>query len=100
MSKQLNQALIGLQTLLFCASLALCQDPTGILEGQITDPSGGLIPNASVAVTNSATGFTASQQSSAAGAFRFSYLPVGSYSLHVSMKGFANLDTDNIRIDA
>ena len=99
MSKLLNQTLAGLPTLLFCASLALCQDPTGILEGQITDPSGGLVPNASLAITNSATGFTASQQSSASGAFRFSYLPVGSYSLHINAKGFAASDTRDIRVD-
>ncbi len=99
MSKTINQTLAGLQTLLFCASLALSQDPTGILEGQITDPSGALIPNASVAIVDSSTGFTASQHSSGTGAFRFSYLPVGKYSLHVSMKGFANLDTSDIRVD-
>ena len=35
----LYQTLVGLPTLLLCASLALCQDPTGILEGQVIDPS-------------------------------------------------------------
>jgi hypothetical protein len=86
-------------TLLFCASLAFCQDPTGILEGKINDPSGALVPNAEVVLTNPSTGFTATQQSSSAGAFRFSYLPVGSYNLHVDMKGFASFDTTNIRVD-
>jgi hypothetical protein len=99
MSKPLNRTLVGLQTLLFCASLALCQDPTGTLEGQITDPSGALIPRASLVITNSSTGFTATQQSSVTGAFHFSYLPVGSYKLHVSMRGFSSLDTSDIRVD-
>jgi Carboxypeptidase regulatory-like domain/TonB dependent receptor len=99
MSKFIPQTLVGLPTLLFFSSLALCQDPTGILEGNITDPSGGLIPHASVAVTNINTGFTSTQQSSATGAFRFSYLPVGSYGLHISAKGFSDRDTENIHID-
>jgi hypothetical protein len=99
MSKPRAQVLVGLQTLLLCASLAFCQDPTGVLEGQITDPSGALIPKAPVTITNSATGFTATQPSSATGGFRFSYLPVGSYSLHIAAKGFSGFDARDIRVD-
>ena len=99
MSSLFRQTFIGLNTLLLYATLALCQDPTGIFEGQITDQSGALVPAASVTVTNSSTGFTATQTSSQTGDFRFSYLPVGTYSLHVAMKGFSSFDTSNIRLD-
>ena len=99
MSKHFKQTLVGLQTLLVCVSLALCQDPTATFEGKITDPSGAVVPNAQVAITNSATGFTATQKSSTGGEFHFSYLPVGSYSLHVVMQGFADFDTKDIRLD-
>ena len=90
---------MGLQLLLFSVSLAFCQDPTGIFEGQIIDPSGALVPNAAITITNSFTGFTATQRSSTTGGFHFSYLPVGSYSLHVSVKGFSNFDTSNVHLD-
>ncbi len=63
------------------------------------DPSGALVPQAAVTVTNAATGFTAKQHSSAAGAYRFSYLPVGNYSLQVSVKDFSRYDARDIRID-
>lgn len=99
MSNTIRLALLPLQVLLFSASLALCQDPTGTLEGQVSDPSGALIPNAAVTITNGATGFTASQHASGSGAFRFSFLPVGSYQLLVSVKGFSSYDATNIRID-
>ena len=99
MSKTLSRSLVGLHAVLFCASIALCQDPTGTLEGQISDSSGGMVPNAEVTITNPSTGFTGTQRSSAIGSFHFSYLPVGSYSLHVSVKGFASGDTSNIRVD-
>jgi hypothetical protein len=99
MSKHLKRTLVVLQSLLFCASLLFSQDPTGVLEGQIIDPSGALIPKATVSVTNSSTGFTAAQQSSATGSYRFSYLPVGTYNLQVTVKGFSRFDARSIRID-
>ncbi|MBV9265855.1 MAG: TonB-dependent receptor, partial [Acidobacteriaceae bacterium] len=99
MSCSLRQTFLCLQTLLFCASLALCQDPTGVVEGQLTDPSGALVPNATITITNSATGFTAAQHSSGVGGFRFSYLPVGNYTLRISAQGFAPADTKDIHVD-
>lgn len=99
MSTAFRQVLVGLQTMLFCAAIALCQDPTGVVEGQLTDPSGAVVPNASVTITNVATAFTANQQTSTTGRFRFSYLPVGSYNLHVSAKGFSAYDARDIRVD-
>ncbi len=99
MIHNLRRATLALYLLLFSASLAPCQDPTGTLEGQVSDPSGALIPNATVTVTNEATGFTANQQSSGSGTFRFSYLPVNSYSVLVSKQGFSAFDATNVRID-
>jgi hypothetical protein len=99
MSQHLKQILIALPILLCSASLLFAQDPTGVLEGQITDPSGALIPAAAVTVTNPLTGFTATQQTSGTGGYRFSYLPVGSYSLQVSAKDFSRFEARNIRID-
>ncbi len=87
------------QFVLLIASAAFCQDPTGTLEGRIVDPSGSFIPQADVTVTNPATGFTAHQPSSTSGAFRFSYLPVGSYRLLVNANGFAPFQASDIRID-
>src|ERR1700728_3894254 len=98
MFKMVRDALLVLQVVVFSCSLALCQDPTGTLEGQVSDPSGALIPHAAVTITNSATGFTASQQSSGSGTFRFSYLPVGSYRLLVSVKGFSSYDATNLYV--
>ncbi len=82
-----------------CALTAFGQDPSGILEGRVQDPSGALVQKAHISVTNAATGLTASQLSSAEGGFRFSYLPVGNYELHVTMTGFSEFTTRNIHVD-
>src|ERR1700759_1383099 len=99
MVKSFQQSLVALAFLLAFVSPLAGQDPTGVLEGQITDPSGALIPKASVTVKNSATGFEATQESSPTGGYRFSYLPVGSYNLRISAKGFAAFEARSIRID-
>lgn len=99
MFKMAQRSLLVVQAVVLSTSLAMCQDPTGTLEGEVSDPSGALIPKATVTISNAATGFTASQPSSASGTFRFSYLPVGSYRLLVDMKGFTRSDATNIRID-
>ncbi|HEY3939850.1 MAG TPA: TonB-dependent receptor, partial [Bryobacteraceae bacterium] len=89
----------ALQILVASVPLALAQDPTGVLQGQVTDPSAATVPNAKVVARNMATGFTASQQSSQSGSFHFSYLPAGEYELDVSAAGFAEFAATPIRID-
>jgi len=74
-------------------ALALCsalcaQDTTAVLEGQITDESGGVIVGAAVRAVNVKTGYQRTQSTTSAGAYHFA-LPVGDYDLQVTMAGFA-----------
>ncbi len=96
---KVKQALCGLQMLVVCIPLALAQDPTGVLQGQVTDPSGASVPNAKVVARNVSTGFTAAQESSHIGSFQFSYLPVGEYDLRISAPGFSDFEASHIRMD-
>ena len=86
---------------LFCALARplLPQDPTGTLQGQITDQSSGFVQHVTVTLTNRATALAITQQSQADGTFRFSSLPVGEYDFHASASGFAEVDARHIRID-
>jgi hypothetical protein len=81
-----------------CA-IANAQDPTGTLEGRITDPSSALVAGADVNVTNPGTGLTRTVKSSSDGAFHFSNLPVGEYTLTVNAAGFAPFSASSIRLD-
>ena len=85
-------------------SLCLCtaasaQEPVGVLEGQITDPSGASVPNAEITARNVQTGFASRQQSASDGVFRFSRLDVGDYELRVTAQGFATFQATSIRLD-
>jgi hypothetical protein len=81
----------------FCRTLA--QDPVGVLEGLINDPSGATVSRAEVTLSNPHTGFSTAQKSTSDGLFHFASLPVGEYELRVSAEGFAAFTASSIRID-
>jgi hypothetical protein len=85
-------------------SVCLCgvlqaQDPIGILEGQVADPSSAVVGGAQVAAQNVLTGLRQTTITSRQGTFRFSNLPVGDYSLTVTATNFAPYSASPIRID-
>lgn len=79
----------------FCAS---AQTASASLSGRVTDPSGAVIPNASVKVINVLTGVTTSTLSNGAGDYVFATLPPGSYRLTVSAPGFSQSVTQGIQL--
>ncbi len=69
-----------------CAS-ANAQDANAVLEGQVTDPSGAVVPGATVRVSGVSTGYTRAQKTTNTGAYHLS-LPIGEYELRVSAPNF------------
>jgi Carboxypeptidase regulatory-like domain len=65
----------------------LAQSQPGRLHGQVTDPSGAVIPNAAISLKNS-SGLTVPAKSDGAGAYDIKGLAPGTYSVNVSAKGF------------
>lgn len=64
------------------------QQVSGSVNGTVTDTTGAAIPGATVTITNTGTAAKLTQTSNGAGEFNFAQLPVGTYSLHVSMGNF------------
>src|ERR1700742_4328607 len=65
------------------------QGGTGELSGLVTDPSGAVVANAPVTLSNTATGDKRTTVTTASGIYRFVALPVvGTYTLETSPKGF------------
>jgi len=77
--------LLALITLL--ASLACAQFSSGI-EGTVTDASQASVPGAQVIVTNEETQVPHQTTTSAAGFFRITQLPPGTYRVEVRLQGF------------
>src|SRR6202050_3184165 len=86
----------------WCAALAVSQAAapqagSGTLRGQVTDPSGAAIANASVIMTPAAISSTPIKtQTDGQGAYEFKGLAPGQYSLTVVAQGFALYENDNV----
>jgi hypothetical protein len=73
--------------LLFC-SVASASDVGGSLAGEVKDPSGAVIVNAAVTLTNPGTGVSLTTKTNSAGSYYFANVPVGIYDLGVVAAGF------------
>jgi len=62
---------------------------TGALVGKVVDPTGAVIPNAEVQLTNHQTGDADPASSDSTGNFHFLLLAPGSYDLQVNKADFA-----------
>src|SRR5712691_9723744 len=82
--------LIGslLVLLVFCASAALGQTGTSGISGTVRDVNSAVVPNATVTAKNEATNISQNQNTTDAGLFAFTSLPVGNYTVSVEKSGF------------
>ncbi len=88
----------ALIVLLFACSTR-AQAPTGILRGQVTDPSGAAVVGATVLVTP-ASGEAKGAQSGKDGTYEIKDLPPGTYKLETSAPGFAVFSKPEVAITA
>src|ERR671912_1794126 len=68
------------------------------LTGVVTDSAGGVVPGATVSVVNNATKVANESVSNAAGQFSFPGLPIGTYTVTVSLAGFKTFVANDVRL--
>ncbi len=83
---------------LLCILPVNAQVAGGTLSGTITDPSGAVIPGASVAIANSATGIVRNVTTDSAGFYSAPNLRPGTYQVTVSAPNFATTIGSNVVI--
>jgi hypothetical protein len=66
---------------------------TGDFTGTLTDPSGAVVPNATVTLRNNRTGATRTTTTNSNGSYRFSLMQPGSYTLGATASGFSKTET-------
>src|SRR5262245_19472161 len=76
-----------------CAAALYGQTSTSRVRGVVTDSSGALVPGASVTARNEGTGLERSMVTNASGQYSFDAMPLGKYSVLVSMSGFKKVQT-------
>jgi len=81
------------------ASRASAQAVTGTLLGNLTDSSGGTVPGVSVTATEVQTNVSRTTVSNEAGAYTFSSLPNGRYTVSAELQGFKKVIRQNVQVD-
>ncbi len=77
-----------LPPVLIASSLAIAQMNTGEIAGVIKDQSGAVLPNATVAAEQTATGLKFTTTSNGAGTYLLPALPIGSYTITAGARNF------------
>ena len=76
------------------AGFAFAQSDTARLIGTITDPTGAVVANATVTVTEIGTGRVVTAKTGAAGEYSVNALPIGKYHVEVKQEGFRTATAD------
>lgn len=79
------------------AALIFAQSATGTVRGTVTDPSGALIPQAEITLSNT-SGFSREVKSGSSGTFEAQRIVPGKYSLSVNAKGFTPAQVDEVKV--
>ena len=74
----------------------LLADVTGSILGVVHDPSGAVVKGAHVRVTNTQTNFSQETLTADDGSYRFLSLPVGNYTVNVTLAGFQQFNATDI----
>jgi hypothetical protein len=83
---------------LFCCALS-AQTVSGTLAGRVSDSSSAFIPNVTVTAKNAETNLTRDAVINNDGYYSLPFLPVGTYEVSVSLKGFQTLSKKDIQVD-
>src|SRR5262249_19655615 len=86
-----------LLVLLLLPASALAQT-FGQITGLVTDSTGGVLVGATVTVSNTQTGATATQQANSAGLYVFPNLLPGVYNVKVEMDGFKGTTRNRVEL--
>src|SRR5262245_12250348 len=98
MSRHSRVGLLVLLTALFCnaSTFARAQGATTqTLSGTVVDASGAVIPGADVVAKHSGTGVESTSVSNSEGLFSIPSLPIGTYTVTVTLQGFKTVIIQN-----
>jgi hypothetical protein len=95
-----SRLLAVLATVALCSGSLDSQQTLGGITGEVTDPSGGVIPNATVTLTAEQTALTRDTKTNGTGAYTFVNLPIGTYTLTYTATGFNVQRTQHIAVQA
>ena len=98
-SRLVTTCLVMFLQLTLIVAAGYAQSTTGQILGTVADSSGGVLPGATVTVTNTETGQVRSTTSEVTGDYSIPLLPPGQYRVEIALDGFKQTRYDAIRIE-
>src|SRR6516162_7878077 len=94
-----QRACLGSLMMLLCSNVSLWGAATGRLSGTIKDPSGAVVPGATITLINMGLKSEFKSISDKQGFYSFPVLPVGHYNLAIEAAGFKTQKKTNLTMD-
>ncbi|RPJ59433.1 MAG: carboxypeptidase regulatory-like domain-containing protein [Acidobacteria bacterium] len=86
--------------LFLVTGVAAAQNPLGSIAGTVFDQSGGVIPGASISVTNEGTGLVVQAViTNDEGVFTCAQIPAGAYSVKIEAEGFKTASFTQVNVE-
>jgi hypothetical protein len=85
---------------LFVMASAAAFAQTATILGTVTDPTGSVVPNASVTITNTGTNVKRVVLTNTAGNYTAPELPIGTYSVRTEAAGFKAYERTGLKLDS
>ena len=98
MSTRILRLVLSLTLVSGFAAPAYGQGATSSLTGTVRDSGGGVIPGATVEVKNNATGVVTPVVTNTSGAYTVPAIPVGTYTVTVTLSGFKTFTATDVRL--
>jgi len=98
--ENMKRLVIAILVVLSLAVGVNAQTFRGTINGTVTDPSGALVPNATVKASEIATGIDHTTSTTSDGAFAFQDIPLGQYKITVTATGFPAYTVDKVEVSA
>jgi hypothetical protein len=76
------------------APALIAQANSGTVSGSVTDPTGAVVPGATVTIQNPVSGYTQSAETNSSGEFQFANLPFNHYHMTAVATGFGSVAGD------
>src|SRR5829696_9082589 len=92
-------SVIALSLLIGIGQIFAQSTVTGGISGTVTDPQGGVVPNATVTVTNIGTNNAVTVTANSDGGYRAANLQPGTYRIETTVSGFAPAKAENVIVE-
>src|ERR1700761_5854807 len=73
-----------------CSAMSFAQNATTSLRGEVKDPTGAVVPGATIKLLDNATGLTLTTTSKSSGGYQLLQSPPAKYTITVSAEGFGS----------